>query len=63
MLTLTPYADADCEICPAQAERRRCVHCGITMMLTDCGHYDQPRPIAADERGRMVCEECYGRNG
>ena len=59
MQTLELYADADCEICPAQAERRRCVQCGLTMQIVDCGHYDQPRPISADDRGRMVCAECH----
>jgi hypothetical protein len=53
--------DVDCAApgCDTAAKLRRCVGCGSTGMVTDCGHRSQPRPIAADERtGESVCDAC-----
>lgn len=52
--------DEDCQVadCGARAEHRTCDDCGAEGLVTDCGHEAQPRPLAADGRGRMVCDDC-----
>lgn len=51
-------ADQVCADCGAEPRRLSCYVCGGAGLVTDCGHQEQPRPIAADERGRAVCERC-----
>lgn len=41
--------DTDCPDCHIRAESRTCEDCGRTLTITDCGHYQQPRPIAASQ--------------
>lgn len=58
--------DTDCRICHIRAQERTCADCGLTMTLTDCGHYTQPRPIAAGradgtEAWRDYCTACARR--
>ena len=51
--------DEDCAVCPAYAEERECAEGGAKAVVTDCGHYPQPRDIAALEDGlRFVCSGC-----
>lgn len=47
-----------CSICDVDAETRTCHICGRTATVIDCGHYQQPAEIAADEQGRPVCGDC-----
>ena len=49
--------DQDCDDCGANAAERTCDGCGARAIVTDCGHYDQPRPIAALGND-MACEDC-----
>lgn len=51
--------DEPCKWCAAQPHKRTCADCNATADITDCGHMSQPRPIAADERGDDLCDECY----
>lgn len=39
--------DAECTRCDAKARLRTCHSCGVQAIITDCGHFMQPRPIAA----------------
>jgi hypothetical protein len=39
--------DSECARCGANPEQRTCCACGVQGIVTDCGHYAQPRPIAA----------------
>ena len=52
--------DLDCPHCGLRAERRTCEDCGVSAMITDCGHERQPRPISADG-GHDYCDACYER--
>lgn len=55
-------ANREGEICPdcgAVAELKICEVCGVQAWIIDCGHYTQPRPLAADEYGHIMCEDCY----
>lgn len=36
-----------CPACATQAAQRTCSQCGISAWVIDCGHYAQPRPLAA----------------
>jgi hypothetical protein len=45
-MTATIHDDTDCDHCGSKATRRTCEGCGVTALITDCGHLDQPRPIA-----------------
>lgn len=53
-------------VCPACGERavlRTCSVCGEQRWTIDCGHYSQPRPIAAgrangSELHNDFCEDC-----
>ena len=52
-----------CPICEEGAVLRTCSVCGKTRWTIDCGHYDQPRPIAAgrvdgSELHNDFCEDC-----
>lgn len=51
---------APCPHCGQRAELRTCETCGASAWVVDCGHSDQPVAIAADERGRALCDECAG---
>lgn len=63
-----PYAEqerpgGECPECAEPARLRECDDCGRRAWLIDCGHYGQPRPIAAGRRGgrqadRDYCEDC-----
>ena len=50
--------DPPCEACGAEPQRRTCVDCSRTADIVDCGHQDQPRPLAADQDGEVRCETC-----
>ena len=65
MTSETTYltTDEDCLDCGEAATERECEDCGARAIVTDCGHYAQPRPIAADEAGKAVCEGCYESRG
>jgi hypothetical protein len=39
--------DPSCLECGASPELRVCQTCGTSAHITDCGHFPQPRPIAA----------------
>lgn len=54
---------AVCNRCGEPARYRTCKTCGESAWIIDCGHYDQPRPIAADEHGEDVCDDCYEEQG
>ena len=63
MTTTALTDDTDCLICDASATERTCSDCGATALITDCGHRDQPRPIAAgrgdgSELHRTYCGDC-----
>jgi len=63
MMTITDddyEPDEDCTKCDERARRYTCDDCGVTGMFTNCGHFPQPRPIAADGN-RTYCEECYAK--
>ena len=54
-------AGGRCPRCGAAAEYRTCEVCGTSAWIIDCGHYSQPRPIAASQDGqRYLCEDCEG---
>lgn len=50
---------AVCNRCGEPAKYRTCETCGESAWIIDCGHYAQPRPLAADEYGHIVCNDCY----
>ena len=54
-----------CARCGEPAILRTCHVCGIAARLIDCGHYPQPRPIAAGradgmDGGHDYCLHCAG---
>jgi hypothetical protein len=49
--------DRPCDHCAKQPELRICDGCGVSAMITDCGHKGQPRPIAGDGID-MLCDSC-----
>ena len=51
-----------CPHCGERATRRVCEKCGQAEWIIDCGHYEQPRPLAADEHGHIVCDDCCDDN-
>jgi hypothetical protein len=56
-----------CPACGAEAEARTCSTCGVSGWIIDCGHYAQPRPIAAgredgSELDRDFCGDCARRD-
>ena len=54
--------DTDCTICDQPAVRLVCVDCGAEGDVCDCGHMEQPRPIAASAHdGRPVCAACEAK--
>ena len=50
--------DEACTDCGEEPELRTCVECGISAEMVDCGHQDQPRPLAADQDGEVRCDDC-----
>ena len=50
-----------CPHCGEKARLRVCCVCGVERWTIDCGHYDQPRPLAADpgRSGRVYCDDCF----
>lgn len=50
--------DEDCSVCDCRAARATCAKCGVSAMITNCGHKEQPRPIAQDEHGDILCDDC-----
>ena len=50
-----------CEHCRVKSEARTCENCGDTVIVIDCGHYQQPAYISEDEAGRMLCRGCDDR--
>lgn len=51
--------DKKCKDCGAKPELLTCEDCGVSAKITDCGHFPQPRPLAADDTGHVLCDECY----
>jgi len=48
-----------CRSCGKLAQLRVCEDCGLAGYVIDCGHYAQPRPLAASERdGETTCASC-----
>jgi hypothetical protein len=52
-----------CPICEEPARWRECSICGKGAWIIDCGHQDQPRPIAhgrtdGSQGHRLFCEDC-----
>ena len=52
-----------CPTCGEPAKLRRCCVCGTEAWIIDCGHYSQPRPIAAgradgSDLQNDYCEYC-----
>jgi hypothetical protein len=52
-----------CPECGEPARLRTCSVCGVSQWIIDCGHFDQPRPIAAgrqdgSESYKDFCEDC-----
>ena len=52
-----------CPHCGEPAKWRVCSECGKGAWIIDCGHMDQPRPIAAgredgSELYKDFCEDC-----
>jgi len=59
------YEGGSCPDCGTHAEHRICCECGENGWVIDCGHADQPRPLAAGRSGGMdaqhtFCDECAG---
>ena len=54
---------AVCKYCDEPARYRTCEVCGESAWIIDCGHYSQPRPIAADEYGHDICDDCNEEEG
>lgn len=57
------HEGGSCPTCGAKAELRICDDCNEEAWIIDCGHYAQPRPIAAgrsdgSEMHRTYCEDC-----
>ena len=52
--------DGACPTCGTRAEFRECESCDASGWIIDCGHFAQPRPLAAaaDGSGRCLCDEC-----
>jgi hypothetical protein len=50
--------DQRCDICNTDPQELRCIDCGETGTYTDCGHYDQPRPLATCADGETRCLDC-----
>ena len=48
-----------CPECGEPARLRECHYCEDQEWIIDCGHYDQPRPIAASPDGENVCASCW----
>lgn len=56
--------EPECARCEVQREQWTCDDCGLSALLIDCGHYDQPRPIAHDGGGHHVyCDDCSDWRG
>lgn len=61
--TIPDDPEAACASCGERAEVRTCHVCGVSARLIDCGHYWQPRPIAAGrangmDGGHDYCQAC-----
>ena len=50
--------DETCTQCGEEPKLRTCIDCGTSAETVDCGHQDQPRPLAVDPDGEVRCEEC-----
>jgi len=51
--------DQPCDKCGTMPKTRECSSCGKEMIITDCGHQEQPRPISAGPDGKDYCDGCY----
>lgn len=51
-------AEESCPECGEARRERTCSRCGVSALLIDCGHYDQPRPIDCDFTGETLCDMC-----
>jgi hypothetical protein len=58
--TMSP--DSTCAACGVEPKLRTCDRCGVSAMITDCGHRSQPRPIAAAGVD-MLCDACAEAGG
>ena len=62
--TFTPICvDSACAFCEEQPRLRVCEGCDAYGLVTDCGHYAQPRPIApgrvnGSDLGNNYCGSC-----
>lgn len=50
-----------CPDCGKHAEYRTCDECGESAWVIDCGHYAQPRPIAAGRANGSDAHHTYCR--
>lgn len=52
-----------CQACATEAVYRQCCRCGVSGWVIDCGHYAQPRPLAAgrqdgNDLSHIYCLDC-----
>jgi len=48
-----------CPDCRMQAQWRECCHCGLAAWIIDCGHFCQPRPLAAGKADGSHGQQTY----
>lgn len=51
--------DSPCASCGARPRLRVCSVCDAKALVTDCGHFAQPRPISAGGSDGTVCHRDY----
>lgn len=56
--TILDDPDVACPSCGTPRRTYRCHRCHRSAELIDCGHLPQPRPIAPDAAGVMLCDDC-----
>jgi len=56
---LAELPDEPCSLCHAPAVELSCECCAATAVVTNCGHHPQPRPIAPDTDGALLCGDCW----
>jgi len=52
--------DTDCTDCGETAVLLTCEECAAKAVITNCGHYAQPRPIVSDGIA-ITCLDCYDK--
>ena len=58
MANIVALTEDSCPDCGQEKEHLTCDECGADSDVINCGHYPQPQPIAASERGMLLCDEC-----